>query len=235
MKENAARQERLTLDGPAGRLEAVLHTPASPPTSVAVVAHPHPLYGGTMDNAVVLASVLALVERGAAVLRFNFRGVGASAGSHDRGRAEVDDLGAAVECVLERHAGLPLWIAGYSFGAAVLFGAVRRGFGWSRAPSGLLALAPPITHYDLSFLEENRVPLALVCGEEDTLTPRGELERQRAAWGDVASVLWLEGAGHDLGSFSNPEPLRAVLLRSLDVLGMGARRFYDTAFDAAGA
>lgn len=110
-----AHTERLTLSGAAGAIEAVRDA-AAQPRGVAVIAHPHPLFGGTMDNKVVQTLARAFVQCGFTAVRFNFRGVGASAGMHDEGRGELDDLLAVVEQVAPEG---PLALAGFSFGAFV--------------------------------------------------------------------------------------------------------------------
>src|SRR5690349_19464181 len=107
------------LAGPAGRLEAILKLPGGVPRLAAVVAHPHPLYGGTMHNKVVYATARRLEAHGAAVLRFNFRGAGASEGEHDQGRGERRDMAAALAEVRGRFPRLLLVAAGYSFGSYV--------------------------------------------------------------------------------------------------------------------
>ena len=113
-----AAADRVLVDGAAGRIEvAAALTPNA--RAVAVVAHPHPLYGGTMDNKVVTTLARAFSEAGAAVLRFNFRGVGASEGEHDEGRGETDDMLRVVEHAIETHPKLPVLLAGFSFGGAV--------------------------------------------------------------------------------------------------------------------
>ena len=110
-----AHTERLTLSGAAGAIEAVRDA-AAQPRGVAVIAHPHPLFGGTMDNKVVQTLARAFVQCGFTAVRFNFRGVGASAGVHDEGRGELDDLLAVIEQVAPEG---PLALAGFSFGAFV--------------------------------------------------------------------------------------------------------------------
>jgi alpha/beta superfamily hydrolase len=114
----AAGSERTFVAGAAGRIE-VAETGAPAPRMVAVIAHPHPLFGGTMDNKVVTTLARAFAEAGAATLRFNFRGVGATEGEHDEGRGEADDMVRVAMHARERHPGLPLALAGFSFGGAV--------------------------------------------------------------------------------------------------------------------
>ena len=108
----------LTLDGPAGRLEALLKAGAENATYAAVVCHPHPLFGGTLHNKVVFHTMKALNSFGFPVLRFNFRGTGLSQGEHDHGNGEVDDVRAALDW-LDAEYHLPVVFAGFSFGAAV--------------------------------------------------------------------------------------------------------------------
>src|ERR687897_939431 len=113
-------EERLRdIVGPAGRLEVLLDQPAATARAAAVFAHPHPLYGGTMHTKAVFQAAKALARIGVAVLRFNFRGVGRSAGSFDAGPGEMEDYRAGLDFVEDRYAGLPLWAAGMSFGSWV--------------------------------------------------------------------------------------------------------------------
>lgn len=120
-----AQTERLLLDGPAGHIECAIDTPAdAAPRGVAVVAHPHPLNGGTMDNKVAQTIARAFVQLGWRSVRFNFRGVGASQGTHDHGRGEIDDMLAVV--AQQRDPALPLALAGFSFGAYITTHAAAR-------------------------------------------------------------------------------------------------------------
>ena len=106
------------LKGPAGRLEALLDAPddAAAIRAAVVFAHPHPQYGGTMHTKAVYQGAKALARIGCAVLRFNFRGVGASEGAFDSGEGEKDDFRAALDYMAARYPGVPLWAAGFSFG-----------------------------------------------------------------------------------------------------------------------
>ena len=170
-----------------------------------------------MDNAVVRVASEELVARGAAVLRFNFRGVGASDGEHDHGRGEQDDLRAVLEGLAERFPERATWLAGYSFGAAV---ALRLLAEDPPATAGILALAPPIEHYDFSFLESVETPLALICGEHDELTPAKVIATRTASWPTLRTVEWIPAVGHDLGTAGGtPQPLVAALGRATEALG----------------
>jgi alpha/beta superfamily hydrolase len=113
----STRRERI--DGPAGALECALDSPSEPPRGVALIAHPHPLHGGTLDNKVVQTLARVFVELGYVSLRPNFRGVGASAGVHDEGRGEVDDLAAVLDWARARYTPERVVLAGFSFGAAM--------------------------------------------------------------------------------------------------------------------
>lgn len=113
------QSEKFTLAGVAGSMECVLDAPAEAPRGVALVAHPHPLYGGTMDNKVAQTLARTFVGLGYAAVRFNFRGVGASEGEHDHGHGETDDMAILLEHMRARFPGLPVALAGFSFGTFV--------------------------------------------------------------------------------------------------------------------
>lgn len=123
-----AGPSKTRIDGPVGPIEAAVQIPNAPdaPRAVAVIAHPHPLFGGTMDNKVATTLARACAESGAAAWRFNFRGVGQTAGTHDNGRGETDDLVAVANHALAQNPGVPLWLAGFSFGGAVALAASER-------------------------------------------------------------------------------------------------------------
>ena len=114
----AASSLRGSVAGAAGAVEIAWTTPERA-RAVAVIAHPHPLFGGTMDNKVVTTVARAFIEAGASAYRFNFRGVGATEGAHDEGRGETDDMLRVIEHARSSHPGLPLWLAGFSFGGAI--------------------------------------------------------------------------------------------------------------------
>ena len=114
-----AQTQHFIIAGPAGPLECALDLPSSTPRGVALIAHPHPLYGGTKDNKVVQTLARAFVALGYAAARMNFRGVGASAGVHDEGRGETDDMAALLAHMRQRYPALPVALAGFSFGTFV--------------------------------------------------------------------------------------------------------------------
>src|ERR1700758_3931415 len=137
------------IEGPAGRLEALLWTVADVnPASIALVCHPHPLFGGTMHNKVVYQAAKTLDALGLPVLRFNFRGAGLSEGEHDRGRGEQGDVKAAVDFLAEEFPGVPLLLAGFSFGCWV---GLRVGCADERVQE-LIGMGTPVNSSDFSYL-----------------------------------------------------------------------------------
>ncbi len=189
--------ERTSLPGPAGPLQALIETPViegrglQPVSAFAVVCHPHPLYGGTLDNKVVYTVARALEKLGAPAIRFNFRGVGASAGSYDAGRGETADALAAVAYGRRRWPNAALWLAGFSFGGAV---AVRAA--GEAGPQRLIAVAPGITTITVTDAAPPACPWLIVHGDADEVVP---LEAVRA-WADTLSpapqMRVLPGASH---------------------------------------
>ena len=189
--------ERTSLPGPAGALQALIETPViegqglQAVSAFAVVCHPHPLYGGTLDNKVVYTVARALEKLGAPAIRFNFRGVGASAGSYDAGRGETADALAAVAYGRRRWPNAALWLAGFSFGGAV---AVRAA--GEAGPQRLIAVAPGITTITVTDAAPPACPWLIVHGDADEVVP---LEAVRA-WADTLSpapqMRVLPGASH---------------------------------------
>ena len=162
------------LRGPAGRLEALLDTPEPGAVRTAVVfAHPHPQYGGTMHTKTVYQSAKALTRIGCAVLRFNFRGVGASEGSFDSGEGEQADFRAALDYMAARYPGLRLWAGGFSFGSWV---ALEVGAADDRV-SLLIGIAPPVVTsvsgqaYTFPGTLASTKPKFFVQGEADEVCP----------------------------------------------------------------
>jgi alpha/beta superfamily hydrolase len=153
------------LNGPAGRLEAILWTPrtSTPPPLAALVCHPHPLFGGTMHNKVVFQAAKSIDALGIPVLRFNFRGAGLSAGVHDRGQGERDDVRAALQFLIAEFPGVPLLVGGFSFGSIA---GLRVG---CKTPevTHLIALGLPVNNVDVSFLSGCPKPTLFVHGSND--------------------------------------------------------------------
>jgi len=162
-----AQTERLHVAGPAGAIEVAVDQPPGfdTPRGVAVLAHPHPLFGGTMDNKVVQTMARALLQLGYRTVRFNFRGVGSTEGVHDEGRGESDDLLAVVAA--QRSAGLPLVLGGFSFGAYVTTLAAARLEGPERAER-LLLVGPSTQRARPADVPEDTV---VIHGETDDVVP----------------------------------------------------------------
>jgi alpha/beta superfamily hydrolase len=164
--------QHLELDGAAGKIEALLDAPAAGVASrgVAVIAHPHPLFGGTMDNKVVQTLARAFVQCGFTAVRFNFRGVGASAGVHDEGRGEADDFLAVVTQVAG-DAATPLAVAGFSFGSFVASHAVARLWG-TRQIDKVVLIGTAASRFNVAVLPVAAHERTLVVhGEEDDTVP----------------------------------------------------------------
>jgi alpha/beta superfamily hydrolase len=191
----------LFLEGPAGRLEALLNAGADTATHAAVVCHPHPLFGGTLHNKVVFHTMKALNSFGFPVLRFNFRGAGLSHGLHDQGSGEVEDVRAALDW-LDSEFHLPLLFAGFSFGAAVGLRAACPdprvkaliGVGTPVAPVAADSEAPRT--YTFDFLHDCAKPKLFVSGARDQFGPRAKLEALIASLPEPKKLVLIEGADH---------------------------------------
>ncbi len=189
--------ESLLIEGPAGQLEAMLEPPEdAAPGEAALVCHPHPLYGGTMHNKVVYRLARALRRNGAAVLRFNFRGVGRSQGVHDRGVGEVEDARACLAWLRARYPGLSCTLAGFSFGAHV---ALKLACGGSGAARVVLAGFP--TRQGISeSVSACDVPKTFIQSTHDQYGPREELEQVFARMAEPKHLLWVEAVDHFFAS-----------------------------------
>lgn len=186
----------LFLDGPAGRLEALLNMGAEHATHAALVCHPHPLYGGTLHNKVVFHTMKALNSFGYPVLRFNFRGAGLSQGEHDHGEGEAEDVRAALDW-LDREFHLALIFAGFSFGAAV---GLRVACPDPRVRA-LIGLGLPVSAiddraYDFEFLQSCVKPKLFVSGDRDQFGPRAKLEGIVQSLPEPKKLVIIEGADH---------------------------------------
>jgi alpha/beta superfamily hydrolase len=171
----AAHESRsLFLEGPAGRLEAILWKPVAHgrPALAALVCHPHPLFGGTMHNKVVYQAAKSLDALGLPVLRFNFRGAGMSGGAHDRGRGEHGDVKAALDYLAEEFPGVPVLLAGFSFGSWV---GLRVGCADERVRE-LVGIGIPVNTSDFSYLQNCEKPKLFVHGTNDEHGEIGKVE-----------------------------------------------------------
>ena len=187
------QKTQLTLTGTVGQIEALLEEgqvdgPFSGQGYVAVICHPHPLYGGTMDNKVVSTLARIYRELGITSLRFNFRGVGTSEGEHDEARGEVDDLCLVSEWLLQQYPGSRLLLAGFSFGTAVVAAASER-----MTVAQMILIAPPVMRYPYAPRGEFACPVALVLGGQDE-----KVEKD-------AVLTWLESLESPVATIVIPE------------------------------
>jgi uncharacterized protein len=184
--------EKLTIEGPVGRLEAMIERPGEGALEgAAVVCHPHPRHGGTMHNKVAHTLARAFVRSGFEALRFNFRGTEASEGEYDNGIGELDDALAAIEFMRGRHGAYPLWLAGFSFGAAV---AVKAAV--ATHVDGLVSVAPAISRFAAGLTSQPDCPWLIIQGDEDELVDVEET----VAWVDSLEpgpeLLIINGGEH---------------------------------------
>ena len=185
------KAEKFFIDGPAGKLEALLESPqATSATGAAIICHPHPEYGGTMQNKVAHTLARAFVAKGFSTLRFNFRGVGLSEGTFDEGRGELQDALAAVRTMQNRGGHSQLWVAGFSFGAAIAIRAAAEA-----GADGLVSVAPAISRVTGEAGRQPDCPWLIVQGDRDDLV-------------DVAdTIAWVNGLapGPELVIFEDTE------------------------------
>lgn len=184
------------IEGPGGRLEALLNDGSPTATHAAVVCHPHPVYGGTLHNKVVFHAMKALNGFGFPVLRFNFRGTGLSEGEHAGGIGEVDDARSALDW-LEHEYSLPIIFAGFSFGAAV---GLRAAYADDRVRA-LIALGLPAVPvedrgYDFDFLRTSTKPKLFVSGSRDQFAPAGKLEALVNTFSEPKELVRIEAGDH---------------------------------------
>jgi alpha/beta superfamily hydrolase len=211
------RAEVLRVAGPAGALETRLEFPAEAGESkvFGVACHPHSLFGGTMDNKVTHVLARSMLECGAPAFRFNFRGVGASAGAFDNGRGESCDLAAVVAEGRRRFPQAALWLGGFSFGAFVALRAARE-----LAPVKLVAVAPPVARFELGSVAHPDCDWMLVQGDADDVVPPEAV----LAWatrqpisleGRAPRLHVVTGAGHFFhGKLHELKPLVVDFLKS---------------------
>ena len=184
--------QSVTLTGPAGALEALTVCPAHPAiAATAVILHPHPLHGGTMQNKVVHTLARGFAELGVASVRFNFRGVGASAGRFANGEGETEDALAVIEWVRARCPGTPVWLAGFSFGAYIALRVAA-----SAQVHGLVTVAPAVHLYDFSTLTLPPCPWLLIQGEADEVVSAKAVHDWLSGIAPSPQALFLPDVGH---------------------------------------
>ena len=201
MPNDTATIRSLFLEGPAGRLEALLNAGSPTATHAALVCHPHPLFGGTLHNKVVFHAMKALNSFGFPVLRFNFRGTGLSEGEHASGVGELDDVRTALAW-LEREFPLPIIFAGFSFGAAI---GLRAAHDDDRVRAlialGLPAVAIPSNSgeprtYNFEFLRTSPKPKLFISGARDQFAPPGTLEALVSTFAEPKKLVRIDSGDH---------------------------------------
>jgi uncharacterized protein len=182
------------ISGPAGKLEAVFWMPrdAARPRASAVLCHPHPLHGGSMNSSVVFRAARGLQLAGAQVLRFNFRGVGRSEGAHDGRGGEGEDLRAALNWLAERSPAIEAWAGGFSFGARTAAALAAEEARIAR----VVLIALPVRAFDCSFVRNIRKPGLIVMAEKDEFGTRAELLDRFPDLHPELDVVEIAGTGH---------------------------------------
>jgi uncharacterized protein len=187
------RIESCSFQGPAGKLEALLEEPEDGnPAEACLVCHPHPLFGGTMHNKVVYRIARGMRRSGAVVLRFNFRGVGASEGAHAGGAGEVEDARAALEFLRARYPALPYSLAGFSFGARVI---AKLGCSLD-APERLIAVGFGTRRGSSDYLSTCTVPKYFIQSTIDEHGPKEELEAAFVHFAEPKQLQFIEAGDH---------------------------------------
>jgi hypothetical protein len=199
-----------TIEGPAGPLEARIEdpSPGAATAVVGVVCHPHPLHGGTMQNKVVHTLARAMQELGAPTVRFNFRGVGASAGTYDGGRGELEDAIAVVQWARARWDCEALWLAGFSFGSAVALQAAP-----VVHPRALVTVAPPVGRLIALTATGPECPWLVVQGDEDELVDLAAVRAWIAGFAQPPELAVMHGSEHFF--HGRLGELRAVVMQFL--------------------
>jgi uncharacterized protein len=188
---SVAAGERLSIEGPAGALECVVEDVARPGSRYAVICHPHPVFGGTMDNKVVTTLARALQSAGIPVIRFNFRGVGASGGRFDQGVGETADAEAVAQWGAERWPGRELVLTGFSFGAYVALRLAQQ-----PRLAYLISIAPPVDRFDVAGLRVPSCPWLIVQGDsDDVVNPAAVIDWARGLHPQPQLAV-LPGVGH---------------------------------------
>lgn len=188
----------LDFEGPAGRLEALLDEPVvasgkTKPRAIAVLGHPHTAHGGTMHTRVVYQAAKALARIGCAVLRFNFRGAGGSAGKFDAGPGEMDDFRAALDFLTARYPDVDeVWAGGFSFGAWIALAVGAE----DHRVTALIGIAPPVGSYNFSAVRHSSKPKFFIQGEMDELVPLRDLRRFYTGLPEPKELVVIDGADH---------------------------------------
>jgi hypothetical protein len=188
------RIESLFLNGPAGRLEAILEEPEQGnPREAALVCHPHPLHGGTMHNKVVHRIARGLRRAGAVVLRFNYRGVNLSEGEYAHGEGELEDARTALQYLRGRYPEIPYTLAGFSFGSRI---ALRLGCEPGSGARRVIAVGFPASPKDRSYLEGCCMPRVFIQSTHDQFGPAAELDALVGSLPEPKRLVLVEAGDH---------------------------------------
>jgi alpha/beta superfamily hydrolase len=194
------RIESLFIEGPAGKLEALLEEPEDQdPRQAVLICHPHPQHGGTMHNKVVYRIARGLRRGGAVVLRFNYRGVNLSEGQYDHGIGEVEDARAALALLRSRYPGLPFSLAGFSFGSRII---LKLGCEMCREtprPTGLIAVGFPANLSDGQLLGQCAAPKVFIVSRNDQFCAVPAMETYFAALPEPKELIWVDAQDHFFG------------------------------------
>jgi len=180
-----------SIEGPAGALQLLADKPAGTPVALAVICHPHPLHGGSLSNKIVHQLARTFAGLGAVSVRFNFRGVGESAGAYDEGRGELQDLLAVVTWAQSQWPGLPLWLAGFSFGGFIALQAAQQ-----LVPQRLVTVAPAVNYFPDRALRLAGIAWLLIQGDADDIVPADQVSAWLSGLDSQPKLVLLEGAGH---------------------------------------
>lgn len=183
--------DTLSIAGPAGALQIVEDMPVGKPAALAVICHPHPLHGGSLNNKVVHQLAKTFTGLGAVSIRFNFRGVGDSAGDYDEGRGELLDLLAVVSWAQARWPDMPLWLAGFSFGGFVALQGAQQ-----LNPQRLVTVAPAVNHFPAGSPDLSDVCWILIQGDSDNIVPAALVTGWAAGLQSQPQLVLLKGADH---------------------------------------
>ncbi len=189
------------MKGPEGRLEGQFYPAQKPNSPLAMILHPHPERGGSMNNKVVYQLYQTFVNRGFATLRFNFRGVGRSQGVYDRGEGELSDAASALDWLQTIHTDAPqCWVAGFCFGAWIGMQLLMR----RPEINGFISIAPPANMYDFSFLAPCPASGLVIHGDQDDIVPPDSIDEMIAKVAKQRDVVieseLIEGANHFFGN-----------------------------------
>lgn len=212
MTAPATSTEKVAIPGPAGAIEAMIERPSRARAEfVAVCCHPHPLYGGTMQNKVVHTLARACQDQRVTTVRFNFRGVGASVGAHDDGVGESDDAAAVADWAREATGAARLWSLGFSFGGFVAYRLATL-----KDAAALVTVAPPVQRFDFTRLPVPRCPWLVAQGDSDELVDHERVQAWARDLDPAPEVHMLSGAEHFFHG-------RLTELRSILGVWLGAR------------